>query len=804
MSQEVRFIFTTGIQQAVFSNPQLSGSWDSGGRFSTTWSSVSMQTVTGVDGCPAFEATVTLDSAGVGQSFSWGVTLDGPAGTGVWAIPTEVDDPNSTDRYRTFVLAGGAATQQVEYYLTSTRYLGARKAYLGPGDPPRIIFSVWAPNARSVDVVFGIAGNGYIDDSGGGIDPGIAPIPLVATNGIWSSDPSLYAFADLVGKPYMYRINNEQGVTRYRTDLYSLEQIGIGGTNPATVPGAVPYTGNYQGLDGTVSCTVVTDPDAILVPSTGGQPTSATYTDFWANEFTSGRPVPTQLEDLVIYELHIGSLGFGNAGPGNLTDAIAFLDHLVSLGVNAVELLPMSQYDGTVSWGYGDSHFLAIQSAAGGRDDYRLFVRECHSRGIAVIQDVCYNHFDSQAERAEWQYDSDVDNNNIYYWYEGVPSDYPNSDGGYLNNGSSGYTPRFSDEHVRGLFVSSAAAFVADFHIDGFRVDLTDAIHADNTLNANGNSIGNANQFGCKFLREWSRTLRLIKPTVMLAAEDYSNWDAVTQLPDNGGLGFDSVWYADFIHHLVGDGNYGSSYARLIHNAGLGGDGPLAMDYFGGALQASGNNKVVYQENHDEAGNESGTRRTIVEAVNGAPLIGVTRSYAEARCRFALGMNILSAGTPMFFMGEEIGAQNLFLYQTQEFLQAREDIIGETTGDGAHLFRFYQDMIRFRLNHPAVRTRQLTLVYVHDGNRVIAFLRSGPTEQLLVIASLANTPFSNGYVIEAIPGTLPDGSWQEIFNSDADVYGGSDVGNFGAGVPSSQGQIQVIIPANGLLIFSKS
>ncbi len=800
MLKAVRFVFITGISLPVFSNLRLSGSWNSEGLQSANWSSIPMQEITGVDGCPAFEAMASLDSSQTGQTFRWGVILDGPAGPDVWGIPTEIGDPNSTERYRSFVLEGGGEIQQVEYYFTIGRRLGAQKLYTASGAQPRIAFSVWAPNAQAVDVVFGLQNCGYIDDSGGGVDQTIPAIPLAkGADAIWDSDPALHAFADLEGKPYMYRIKNEQGIIRYRTDLHSREQIGLGETNP----NGAPYNGSFQDLDGTVSCSVVRDPDVVILPWSAGPPTRITDKDFWTGEFSSDRPVPTQMEDLVIYELHIGSLGFGKAGPGDLNDAIAFLDHLTLLGVNAIELLPMSQFDGTAAWGYGDSHHFAVQSSAGGRDEYRLFVRECHSRGIAVIQDVVYNHFDSQAERAEWHYDSDAENDNIYYWYEGVPSQYPDPSGGYLDNGSSGWTPRFWEELVRCLFVSSAAAFIKEFHVDGFRVDLTDAIHQNNCRHSDGTPVGNANQFGSKFLREWSRTLRLLKPMIMLAAEDYTGWDKMTQPPDNPGLGFDSIWYADFIHHLVGDGNYGPSYARLIHTAGQGDDDGLAMDYFGGALQGSGNNKVVYHENHDEAGNEANTRRTIVEAVNGAPLIGDTRKFAEARCRFATGMNILSAGTPMFFMAEEIGAQNLFLYKSSEFLQAREDIVGDTTGQGALLFRFYQDIIRFRVHHPAVRTRQLNLVYVHNGNRVIVFLRPESTEQLLVVATLSNTPFSNGYVIQA-GSALPNGNWQEIFNSDANIYGGDNVGNFGAVIPSSQGAIQARIPANGFLIFSKT
>jgi 1,4-alpha-glucan branching enzyme len=786
MPKAVHFIFNTGISRTVFSNVRLSGSWDASGSFSTTWSSTPMKAITGADGCPAFEATVNLNNAQAGQQFQWGVTLDAPNNPNIWGIMMEVPDANSSNRYRVFNLAAGPGTQEVQYWFANGRRLGAQKFYLAPGAPPQIVFSVWAPDASAVNVVFGNAANGYIPDNGTGLDPTMPIIKLTqTTNGEWASDPTLYKFSDFVGKPYMFQITNEQGAVVYRTDIYSRHQLGDGSLDP----GGAPYTGTPAALDGGVACSVVVDPDTIQLPS--GQTLS--LTDFWKDEFTASCPVPTRLEDVVIYELHVGSLGFGNPAPGNLMDAIAFLDHLVQLGVNAVELMPMAQYNGDVGWGYGDSHHMAIQSAAGGNAEYRMFIKACHQRGLAVIQDVCYNHFDNTATRDEYQYDSTTPNNDIYYWYDPVL--------GYLQNGSSGRTPRFWDEHIRTLFIASAVMLIEDCHVDGFRMDLTDAIHQNNP-------VANANLFGCKFLREWSRTARLLKSSIMLAAEDYTGWDMMTQLPDNGGMGFDAVWYADFIHHLQGDGNYGDNYAKLVHNAGFGGSGPLQMDYFGGALEGSGDNKIVYHENHDESGNEGAgtpwqTHRTMVVAVNGAPIIGATRAFAEARCRFAMGMNILSAGTPMFFMAEEIGAQNDFLYQPNLFMSAREDILGQTTGNGANLFRFYQDIIRFRLAHPSVRTHGLGVAYTHDVNRVIAFVRTEPTETILVIGTLSNVPYGNGYALQCDPSVLADGSWTEIFNSDATQYGGAGIGNFGATVPSQSGNIQVRIPANGFLIFSK-
>src|SRR5262249_49528871 len=193
------------------------------------------------------------------------------------------------------------------------------------------------------------------------------------------------------------------------------------------------------------------------------------------------------------------------------------------------EGLPMTEFWGNVSGGYGDSHHFCIESSAGGRDKYRHFVRECHRRGIAVIQDVVYNHYDVEAERAEWQYDSTAPEQNIYYWYEGRPSDYASADGGYLDNGSGGRTPRLGEEGLRPQFISSAAFLVEEMHVDGLRVDLTQALHRDNRLHADGRSVGSANVFGQKLLREWSRTLHMIRPSAMLIAEDHTGWDAVTK-----------------------------------------------------------------------------------------------------------------------------------------------------------------------------------------------------------------------------------------------------------------------------------
>ncbi len=813
-----------------------------------------MTSETGEDGCPCFRVTIELDDTEADWVFRWGVWLDTPARPNVWGIMTEVKDRSATSRERVFTLR--QAGQQERYCLTQCRRLGANKHWRAGAKDPGIRFALWAPNAKKVEVVIGsiwdasdraniiTAANGvdvtkilggYISDKGEGIDARMGPFAMSSNgDGVWvtdANDPALIKFELLDHQPYMFRITKDDGTISYCTDLSSRCQIGAGSFNPF----GKLYEDRILDLEGTVSCSVVVDPDKVTeffredILFSDGQnwkpsgkvrvwpERSFISADrFWHNEFDPARPLPKRVEDLVIYELHVGALGFDNKDPkrnplpGTLEHAICFLDYLQALGVNAVELLPMAQFGGGAqNWGYATSHYFAIEYGGGGRDQYKFFIRECHRRGIAVIVDVVYNHYiQEHAERAEWMRDSNSDEKNSYYWYEGLSSSYPDFDravpdqrgrGGYLDNVSTGFAPRYYEEMVRSMFISSAVALILDFHVDGFRVDQTTSIHSYNALHANGHPVSDANAFGAKFLREFCRTLRMIRPDIMLMAEDHSGWAKVTEPTDGDGLGFDAAWYADFYHHLLGDTDKGSDYAKLLKTAGLGDDRALAMDYFAGALASSGGQKVVYSESHDEAGNGTGTDRTINTAVNAAPLTGDTRRYAEARCRCVFGITMLSAGTPMFLFGEEVGSQKKFLFN--HVLENREDLEGERQTTGQFLFKFYGDLIRFRLANPGLRSRSIDVLHVHNANRVIAFRRWGDGEDLLVLASLRNAPFTDGYVVEN--GRLPDGRWEEVFNSDASIYGGNNAGNFGATISSVGGRFDAVIPANAVVVFRK-
>jgi 1,4-alpha-glucan branching enzyme len=190
----------------------------------------------------------------------------------------------------------------------------------------------------------------------------------------------------------------------------------------------------------------------------------------------------------------------------------------------------------------------------------------------------------------------------------------------------------------------------------------------------------------------------------------------------------------------------------------------------------------------------------MVQAVHGLPFVATNRPDAEARSRFAFGMAALSAGTPMFFMAEEIGA--LQDYKYNDFINRREDLAGARQGIGAHLFRFYQDLIAFRKNSTALRSTNIKIVHQGRAERTIVFRRTSANEDLLIFATLSNRPYANGYWVYA--PDLPDAAWQEVFNSASSLYGGDNIGNYGGHVPSRGGYIGPIVPANGFVILRRS
>ena len=227
-----------------------------------------------------------------------------------------------------------------------------------------------------------------------------------------------------------------------------------GGLWSADVPGAVAGQA-YQFLITTANATLTrVDPYARQVVSndTGDAVKAVIYDEAafsWADESYSS-PGWTEM---VIYELHVGSFGAAAAGMvGTLGDVAARLPYLRDLGINAVELLPLASFEGSISWGYNPGAPFAVEEAYGGPDGLKAFVQAAHAHGIAVILDVVYNHFGPQ-DSILWDFDGSGP-----AWPGGI----------YFYGGSRAQTPwgsrpDYSRPEVRQYLVDNATAWLQEY-----------------------------------------------------------------------------------------------------------------------------------------------------------------------------------------------------------------------------------------------------------------------------------------------------------------------------------------------------
>ncbi len=175
--------------------------------------------------------------------------------------------------------------------------------------------------------------------------------------------------------------------------------------------------------------------------------------------------------DLVIYELLLRDFTDNGGKEGNLKLAMQKLDYIRDIGVNAVELMPVQEFDGNDSWGYSPNSFFALDKAYGTREDYKKFIDECHKRGLAVIFDVVYNHATGSCPMAKLYWDGNTtaaDNP----WFNAVARhDY-----------NVFHDINHESQLMRNYFKRNLVYLLEEYNIDGFRFDLTKGFTQKNTL----------------------------------------------------------------------------------------------------------------------------------------------------------------------------------------------------------------------------------------------------------------------------------------------------------------------------------
>lgn len=446
---------------------------------------------------------------------------------------------------------------------------------------------------------------------------------------------------------------------------------------------------------------------------------------------------PPTLDQLVVYELHIGTFNTKKEnGPGTFDSAIEKLPYLKDLGINAVEIMPVAEFAGDFSWGYNPAHPYAVESIYGGPDRFLAFIQAAHEHGIAVILDVVYNHF-GPGDLSLWQFDGWNENNlGGIYFYNDWRAQTPWGD----------TRPDYGRGEVRAYIRDNAMMWFRDFGVDGLRWDMSVYIR---TYRGNTHDPADDLKEGWGLCQWINDEIRKEFPHAITIAEDLHDSEWIVKATGAGGAGFSSQWDAAFVHPvratmIVAEDEHRSLDALI---------GALKNKYDGDAFK-----RVVYSESHDEVAN--GKARLPSEIDSGA-----ADAY-HARKRSTLGAALVATapGVPMLFQGQELLEDEWFRDEVPIDWAKQERFSG--------VHALYRDLLRLRRNqdgHTAGLTGQhIETHHVNHERKILGFHRwreGGPGDDVIVILNLSSQPITD-YAL----GVPSAGTWRVRFNSDSSAY----------------------------------
>jgi maltooligosyltrehalose trehalohydrolase len=521
-------------------------------------------------------------------------------------------------------------------------------------------------------------------------------------------------------------------------------QLESGGERHALQQGPAGWWHTSSSLSpGTDYAFVLDHGDPLPDPRSAWQPTGVhgpsrivDHTVFtWTDQHWRGIP----LHGSVVYELHVGTF----SPEGTFDGVIERLDHLVELGVDLVELLPVNAFPGSRGWGYDGVSLYAVQDSYGGPEGLKRLVDACHARGLGVIMDVVYNHLGPSGNYLP-QYGPYFTDKHQTPW------------GSAVNYDDAG-----SDE-VRAFVVDNALMWLRDYHCDGLRLD---AVHAIVDTSAY-HILAEISDEVAALAAQLGRTLFAI-------AESDLNDPRVVSSREANGLGMDAQWSDDFHHalHAALTGEITGYYedfgtlddiaAALTQGWVYGGKHARGRGRRHGAPYRglSGQRLLGYLQDHDQIGNRATGDRISTQLSAGLLKVGAA-------------LVLTSPFTPMLFMGEEWGARTPWQFFTDHsepelaeavrqgrrrefaafgwdpsdipdpqdqatFERSRLDWAERDKPDHAELLAFYRRLIRLRRELPDLTDPSLddVMVAYDDEERWIAVRRGS----FVVAANLAKT-----------------------------------------------------------------
>ena len=541
------------------------------------------------------------------------------------------------------------------------------------------MFRVWAPHAEAVAV-----SGSFNDWAADGIALARDPADRVAGwTGTWSRDvPGVEG-----GAEYRYLLRTPGGILS-RIDPYARQ------------------------VTSSVGNAVVYDPDA-----------------FEWGDVTLEMP---SWNDIVIYEMHIGTFGARTGQPGDFDRAIRRMDYLQALGIGAIQVMPPFEYAGDVSWGYNPAHIFAIESTYGGPDAFKRFVRAAHEHGIAVIVDVVYNHL-GPSDLDLWRFDG---------WAEG------DWGGIYFYNDERAVTPwgntrpDYGRGEVRAFLRDSALTWLEEFRADGLRFDSTLYIR---TVDERAET---ALADGWSFMAWINDEIRARQPWKLTIAEDLGDRAPLTVPTADGGAGFGARWDQSFLRAVRAALTAGEDNERDIASVARalveGGDQPFG--------------RVIYTESHDDVAN--GQVR-LAEAV--APG-DAANWFARKRATLGSAITLTAPGIPMLFQGQELLEDRWF--------DDTVPIDWSKSHRFAGILQLHRDLIALRRDldgwSTGLKGANTAIIRADDELKVLAWHRwldGGPGDDVVVVANLSTQP-----VTDLALGLPQAGRWRVRLNSDSTVY----------------------------------
>ncbi len=445
-----------------------------------------------------------------------------------------------------------------------------------------------------------------------------------------------------------------------------------------------------------------------------------------------------------IYEVHLGS--WQRDVRGNFLNyrklATQLVEYVKELGFTHIELLPITEHPLDASWGYQTTGYFAPTSRHGSPDDFRYFVDYCHKNEIGIILDWVPAHFPKDSF-ALARFDGSA-----LYEHED-PRKGEHRDWGTL-------IYNYSRNEVKNFLLASAVFWLEEFHLDGLRVDaVASMLYLDYSREENDwipNMYGgNENLEAIDFLRDLNSVTHDQYPGTVIMAEESTSWPQVTRPTWTGGLGFSMKWNMGWMHDMLSYMSLDSVHRSHHHDQ-------LTF----GMLYAFTENFVL-PFSHDEVVHGKGS---LLSKMPGDEW----QKFANLRLLYSFMFTY--PGKKLLFQGCEFGQGAEWNFnQALDWFQ-----LDYPQHKGIQ--SLIKDLNKLYTKHPALFQHD----FEHEGfewidchdiqQSVISYRRKNTSEDLIIVLNF--TPVPREYYRIGVPA---EGTYIEIFNSDSNYYGGSNVGN---------------------------